>query len=104
MVTEVAEDALIHSLLVGEVPFSLWNASKAAWADFSSAATMVDHDPVFESPSICSATFPTWAPALKAIRTDSTAKGSNAVSESAEATAEAAIKPVHRPTRRASAL
>ncbi len=102
--TEVAEDALIHSLLVGAVPFSLWKASKAACADFSSAATMVDHEPDLESPSICSATLPTWAPARKAIRTDSTAKGRRAVNESAEATAEAAIKPVHRPTNRASAL
>lgn len=104
MVTEVAEEALIQSLLVGEVPFCLWNASSAACADFSSEATIVDHDWGFCSPSICCATLPTCAPALKAIRTPSTAKGMRAVKESAEATAVAAIRPVQRPTSRASVL
>lgn len=103
-VTEVCEDALIQSLLAGAVPFSLWNASRAACADFSSAATIVDHDCGLESHSICSATRPTCAPARKAIRTDSTARGRSAVNESAEATDAAAIKPVQRPTNRASVL
>ena len=44
IVTDVAEDALIHSLFVGDVPFSWWKASIAACADFSSVATIVDHD------------------------------------------------------------
>lgn len=43
-VTEVAEDALIHSLAAGEMFFSAWKLSRAACADFSSAATIVDHD------------------------------------------------------------
>ncbi len=102
--TEDADDALIQSLLVGGMFFSLWNASKAACADFSSEATIVDHDCGLELPSICSATRPTWAPARNATRTDSTAIGIRAVKESAEAMAEAAIRPVQRPTSRASVL
>ena len=43
-VTDVAEDALIHSLFAGEIFFSAWKVSNAACADFSSVATIVDHD------------------------------------------------------------
>ena len=43
-VTEVAEDALIHNLFAGAIWASVWYASRAVCADFSSAATIVDHD------------------------------------------------------------
>jgi hypothetical protein len=46
---------------------------------------------------------PTWAPVRNAIRTASTARGIRAVSESADATALAAINPVQRPASFASA-
>lgn len=104
MVTEDAEDAEIHSLLAGAMFFSAWKLSRAACADFSSVATKVDHDLLTESTSSCWATFPTWAPALKAIRTVSIARGRRAVKESAQDTAVAVIRPVHRPTSLASAL
>lgn len=102
--TEVAEDAEIQSLVAGAMFFSAWKLSRAACADFSSAATMVDQDLFPDSTSSCWATFPTWAPALKAIRTDSMARGRRAVKESAHDTAVAVIRPVHRPTSLASAL
>ena len=104
IVTDVAEDAEIHSLFAGEIFRSAWKLSRAACADFSSDATIVDHDLFAESTSSCWATFPTWAPALKAIRTVSIARGRREVRESAQDTAVAVIKPVHRPTSLASAL
>lgn len=102
--TEVAEDAEIQSLAAGAMFFSAWKLSRAACVDFSSEATSVDHDLFSDSTSSCWATFPTWAPALKAIRTDSMARGRRAVRESAQDTAAAVIKPVHRPTSLASVL
>lgn len=102
--TDVAEEAEIQSLLAGEMFFSAWKLSRAACADFSSDATIVDHDLLAESTSSCWATFPTWAPALKAIRTASMARGRRAVRESAQETADAVIRPVHRPTSLASEL
>ena len=103
-VTDVADDAEIHNLFAGAMLFSAWKLSRAACADFSSDATIVDHDLLAESTSSCWATFPTWAPALKAIRTDSMARGRRAVRQSAQETAVAVIRPVHRPTSLASAL
>ena len=44
MVTEEAEEALIHNRFEGEIMFSFWNLSRAACAVFSSALTMLDHD------------------------------------------------------------
>jgi hypothetical protein len=103
-VTEVADDALIHTLCTGAIPNVLWKASIASCADFSSAATIVDHDWLPCEPSVCHATFPTCAPARKAIRIVSIAIGIKAVRESAAETAVAARRPVHRPTNLASEL
>ena len=44
IVTEEADEALIHKQFDGEIELSFWNLSKAACAVFSSALTMLDHD------------------------------------------------------------
>ena len=104
IVTEVADEALIQILCAGAMPCVSWKALIASWADFSSAATIVDHDWLPCEPSVCHATFPTCAPVRNAIRTVSIAIGIKAVRESAAETAVAASRPVHRPTILASEL